>query len=120
MEVRDDDDIHRARLLYLGPPGHTLPIHLPYAQWGVGFLIFAVLSVIVVVLTGDIVWIFSALAVSGVTTSYLWRFVDPDRPARTVVRTAVLDAKTVRPPADDRLPRLVANVAIRPEITKDQ
>ena len=33
MRLRTDDDIYRARLVYLGPPGYTLPIHLPYAQY---------------------------------------------------------------------------------------
>ena len=34
MRLRTDDDIYRARLVYLGPPGYTLPIQLPYAQYG--------------------------------------------------------------------------------------
>jgi hypothetical protein len=34
MRLRTDDDIYRARLVYLGPPGYTLPVHLPYAQYG--------------------------------------------------------------------------------------
>lgn len=120
MKVRDDDDIFRARLLYLGPPGHTFPIHLPYAQWGVGALLTAVFSIVLVALTGDWLWIGAALGAAIAVTTYIWRFVDPDRPARTVVRTALLDAKSIQPPTDDRLPRLVANVTIRSEITKDQ
>ena len=34
MRLRTDDDIYRARLVYLGPPGYTLPVQLPYAQYG--------------------------------------------------------------------------------------
>ena len=34
MRLRTDDDIYRARLVYLGPPGYALPMHLPYAQYG--------------------------------------------------------------------------------------
>ena len=34
MRLRTDDDIYRARLVYLGPPGYTLPFQLPYAQYG--------------------------------------------------------------------------------------
>ena len=34
MRLRTDDDIYRARLVYLGPPEYTLPVHLPYAQYG--------------------------------------------------------------------------------------
>ena len=39
MRLRTDDDIYRARLVYLGPPGYTLPIHLPYAQYGMFVLL---------------------------------------------------------------------------------
>jgi hypothetical protein len=35
MRLRTDDDIYRARLVYLGPPGYTLPVQLSYAQYGV-------------------------------------------------------------------------------------
>jgi hypothetical protein len=119
MNLRDDEDIFRARLLWLGPPGHTLPVHLPYAQWGAGALLTAVISTVLVLATGDFAWIGAGLAAGIALTKYIWRFVDPDRPARAVVRAAVIDAKTIQPPADDRLPRLVACVTVRPEITKD-
>ncbi len=33
MRLPTDDDIYRARLVYLGSPGYTLPVHLPYAQY---------------------------------------------------------------------------------------
>ena len=39
MRLRTDDDIYRARLVYLGPPGYTLPMHLPYAQYGMFVLL---------------------------------------------------------------------------------
>ena len=39
MRLRTDDDIYRARLVYLGPPGYTLPVHLPYAQYGLFMLL---------------------------------------------------------------------------------
>ncbi len=39
MRLRTDDDIYRARLVYLGPPGYTLPIQLPYAQYGLFVLL---------------------------------------------------------------------------------
>ena len=39
MRLRTDDDIYRARLVYLGPPGYTLPVQLPYAQYGVFILL---------------------------------------------------------------------------------
>ena len=33
MRLRTDDDIYRARLLFLGPKGFTLPVHLPYVAY---------------------------------------------------------------------------------------
>ena len=39
MRLRTDDDIYRARLVYLGPPGYTLPVHLPYTQYGMFMLL---------------------------------------------------------------------------------
>jgi hypothetical protein len=119
MKFSDDDPIYRARMVYLGPPGWTLPFQLPYAQYGVGFLITVVLSIVFVVPTGDPTWIGAALGAAILLTHYLWRFVDPDRPARTVVRTAILDRKNVQPPADgERLPALRARITIHPEITR--
>jgi hypothetical protein len=110
MKVRDDDDIHRARMVYLGPPDHTLPIQLPYAQWGMGFVFTAVLFVILLLLTGNVIWIGAAICGGGFLTHFLWRFVDADRPARTVIRTALMDTKTIKPDdVDVSLPRLVAS-----------
>jgi len=43
MRLRTDDDIYRARLVYLGPPGYTLPVHLPYAQYGM-FILLALVA----------------------------------------------------------------------------
>ena len=43
MRLRTDDDIYRARLVYLGPPGYTLPIQLPYAQYGLFILLMGYL-----------------------------------------------------------------------------
>ena len=45
MRLRTDDDIYRARLVYLGPPGYTLPVHLPYAQYGMFMLLVPLLHV---------------------------------------------------------------------------
>lgn len=110
MNLRDDNDIYRAKLLWLGPPGYTLPVHLPYAQWGVGALLSAVISLVLILLTGDFTYIGLGLSLGIFATYLLWKHVDPDRPARTVVRAAVLDAQAVLPPeGDEQLPRLTAS-----------
>lgn len=119
MRLRTDDDIYRARLVYLGPPGYTLPVHLPYGQYG--------LFILLVPLYMFIHWLFTLkvelfpaweIALAIVTTSFIFRYVDPDRPARTVIRTALTDWRRTREPAtEQRDPRLVASrVRIREEL----
>jgi hypothetical protein len=120
MRLRTDDDIYRARLVYLGPPGYTLPIQLPYAQYGL-FLLLVPLFMIVhylITFTVDVVpaW---EIALAMVTTSYIWRHVDPDRPARTVIRTALTDWRSAPKVSgtEERSPRLVArHVVVREKL----
>ena len=110
MRLRTDDDIYRARLLYLGPPGYTLPIHLPYAQYGVFALFLGLYMFLYWVFFQD-VNLFPAweIALAMVTTSLIFRNVDPDRPARAVLRTVVTDWRSTREPnQEQRDRRLVA------------
>ena len=122
MRLRTDDDIYRARLVYLGPPGYTLPVHLPYAQYG--------LFVVLVPLFMFIHWLFTftvdlfpawEIALAIVTTSYVFRHVDPDRPARKVIRTALTDWRGSRESSSERrMPRLVASrIRIRESVTPE-
>lgn len=120
MRLRTDDDIYRARLVYLGPPGYTLPVQLPYAQYG--------LFVLLVPLFVGVRWVLGMdpdpvpaweIALAIVTTSYVFRHVDPDRPARKVIWTALTDWKRTREPITERRdPRLVARrIMVRGGIT---
>jgi peptidoglycan/LPS O-acetylase OafA/YrhL len=119
MRLRTDDDIYRARLLYLGPPGYTLPFQLPYAQYGLFALLVPVFMLIhyAFTLTVDLfpAW---EIALSMVATSLVFRYVDPDRPARQVLRTALTDWRRTREPAVERRdPRLVATrIRVREEL----
>ncbi len=120
MRLRTDDDIYRARLVYLGPPGYTLPIQLPYAQYGLFVALLLLFLLIRYLLTRQLdpipAW---EIALAIVTTSFIWRHVDPDRPARTVLRMALTDWRGTRASAGDerRTPRLVARrVRIRGKI----
>ncbi|GIG58725.1 hypothetical protein Lfu02_30970 [Longispora fulva] len=119
MRLRTDDDIYRARLVYLGPPGYTLPVHLPYAQYGL-FILLVPVFMFIHFLFSRTVDLFPAweIALAMVTTSYVFRHVDPDRPARMVIRTALTDWRRTREPrAEQREPRLVARkVLIREEL----
>lgn len=111
MRLRTDDDIYRARLVYLGPPGYTLPFQLPYAQYGL-FLLLVPLFVFIHWLFTLHVDLFPAweIALAMVTTSYIFRHVDPDRPARKVIWTALTDWRRTRESAlERRAPRLVAS-----------
>src|SRR5215471_979332 len=111
MRLRTDDDIYRARLVYLGPPGYTLPFHLPYAQYGL-FVVLVPLFMLVHYMFTLHVDLFPAweIALAMVATSYIFRHVDPDRPARMVIRTALTDWRGTREQAEARrLPRLVAS-----------
>ena len=119
MRLRTDDDIYRARLVYLGPPGYTLPVHLPYAQYGL-FMLLVPLYMFIHYLFSFQVELFPAweIALAIVSTSLVFRYVDPDRPARMVIRTAVTDWRRTREPrAEQREPRLVAHrIRIREEL----
>lgn len=120
MRLRTDDDIYRARLVYLGPPGYTLPIQLPYAQYGL-FVVLVPLFMLVHYAFTLTVELFPAweIALAMVATSLIFRYVDPDRPARMVIRTALTDWRHTREPrAEQREPRLLATrVRIREELT---
>ena len=119
MRLRTDDDIYRARLVYLGPPGYTLPIHLPYAQYGLFVILVPLFMAIHYLLTFNFdpfpAW---EIALAMVSTSYVFRHVDPDRPARVVIRTALTDWRRTREPAIERRdPRLVATrIRVREEL----
>ncbi len=90
MRLRTDDDIYRARLVYLGPPGYTLPFQLPYAQYGL-FVVLVPAFMFVHYLFTLHFDLFPAweIALSMVATSYIFRHVDPDRPARIRVRDSI-------------------------------
>jgi hypothetical protein len=119
MRLRTDDDIYRARLVYLGPPGYTLPVQLPYAQYGLFVLLVPIYVGIHYLFTFKID-LFPAweIALSIVTTSYIFRHVDPDRPARMVIRTALTDwRRTHEPAVEHREARLVASrIRIREDL----
>jgi hypothetical protein len=120
MKLRPDDDIYRARLVYLGPPGYTLPFHLPYAQYGLFAVLCSVLGGGTWLLTGSSLWAAWAVAVAVFGTGYIWTHVDPDRPVTRVLKVVALDwRRTAAQP--DMLPRLTAtHVRIRDGHDRDR
>lgn len=121
MRLRTDDDIYRARLLYLGPPGYTLPIHLPYAQYGVFAVLLALFMFVYWLFTGD-VNLFPSIEISLalVATSLIFRYVDADRPATTVLRTLLTDWKHTREAgAEKRIPAFsTRSIRLRPTLVE--
>src|SRR3954453_13007480 len=119
MRLRTDDDIYRARLVYLGPPGYTLPIHLPYAQYGMFVLLVPVFMFLHYLITFDFdplpAW---EIARAMVSTSYGFRHVDPNRPARMVIRTPLSDWRRPSESAGEQLdPSLVATrILVREDV----
>ena len=85
MRLRTDDDIYRARLVYLGPPGYTLPVHLPYAQYGL-FMLLVPLYMFIHWLFTLTVELFPAweIALAIVTTSFIFRHVDSEGVYRSI------------------------------------
>lgn len=114
MKVSADDDIYRARLVYLGPERFTFPIQLPYAQWGVGAVVFAVLAIVLWPLLG---WfgISCALGAALPLTAWVFRHVDPDRPARKILGTVAKDWRQTAPAKPGPTTRYTAkNVEVTP------
>jgi hypothetical protein len=108
MRLRADDDIYRARLVYLGPPGYTLPIHATYPQ----IFLFAGVAALFL-LIGSLLfsgWGFfgSAIALSFITTYGIWRHVDADVPVRKVLLAAFHDCRRAGPRTEpsSNLPKL--------------
>lgn len=104
MRMRTDDDIWRARLLWLGPDEYPLPVHLPYAQWGLFAVLAAALLGVGSIVAG---WYASgtAIAAAMVATKLIWRYVDADLPAHKFLYAIAVDWRATPTPAG-RLPRL--------------
>lgn len=112
MRLRADDPFFRARLVYLGPEGKTLPVHLPYGQWGL-----TILCVVVLVTVGALIYpnpylIGLPIGAGCTIATLLYRRVNPNRPVITVVRTLISDRRRITPAAADRLPGFTARKVI--------
>ena len=116
MRLRPDDDIYRAKLLFLGPRGFTLPVHLPYVAYPLFAGLLALLMTGRFVVTGT-VDLFPAIeiALSIVLTSVILRQVSPDRPVRAVLRTAATDWRRDRAEAD-RAHRVRAKIRVQESV----
>lgn len=95
--IDNDDLLHRVDRQFLGPTGWTFPFRIRYAAIGLGVAIFFVSRAIVHVPLG-----FRSLAVmvvlTVVLTSKVTKYVNADRPVRSVLRAAWNDLNAPRPP----------------------
>ena len=99
--IDNDDLLHRVDQHYLGPTGFTLPVRIRYAALGLG----AAFMVTVFVIARGIVHVplgFKSLVVmvviTVVLTARVTKFVNADRPVRSVIRAAWNDLNAPRPP----------------------
>ena len=99
--IDNDDLLHRVDRQFLGPTGWTFPFRIRYAAIGLGVAIFGTIffvsRAIVHVPLG-----FRSLAVmvvlTVVLTSKVTKYVNADRPVRSVLRAAWNDLNAPRPP----------------------
>lgn len=99
--IDNDDMLHRVDRHYLGPTGLTFPFRLRYASLGLGVALF----VVVFVTARAIVHVplgFKSLVVmviiTVVLTARVTKFVNADRPVRSVIKAAWNDLNAPRPP----------------------
>ena len=99
--IDNDDMLHRVDRHYLGPTGFTLPFRLRYGAVGLGTVItaavFVVARAIVHVPLGfqSLVLI---VAIGVVITARVTKYVNADRPLRSVATAAWNDLIAPRPP----------------------
>lgn len=99
--IENDDMLHRVDQHYLGPTGFTLPFRVRYGAVGIGavipFTIFIIARAIVhVPINFQSILIILALGV--VITSKVTKYVNADRPLRSVAKAAWNDLNAPRPP----------------------
>ncbi|MET4614106.1 hypothetical protein ABIC28_005119 [Rhodococcus sp. PvR044] len=99
--IDNDDMLHRVDRHYLGPTGFTLPIRLHYAALGLGVTIlltvFVIARGIVHVPLGYKSFVLMII-ITVALTRQVTKYVNADRPVRSVIRSAWNDLNAPRPP----------------------
>lgn len=99
--IDNDDMLHRVDRHYLGPTGFTLPFRLRYAAVGLGAVIFVTVFVVARALVQVPLGFQSLVVIVGISvvlTSKVTKYVNADRPVRSVVKAAWNDLHAPRPP----------------------
>lgn len=99
--IDNDDMLHRVDRHYLGPTGFTLPFRLRYGAVGLGTVITATVFVLARALVHVPLGFQSLVLIVGigvVLTSRVTKYVNADRPIRSVATAAWNDLTAPRPP----------------------
>jgi hypothetical protein len=117
--IETDDLIYRVDNHYLGPTGKTLPFPIRYSAVGVGASTFFVLFLVAraILHLSMSYYTFLLLVVGTVAiSSRITKYINPDRPLRSVIKAAYNDLTSPRPPKPGktvsvRLPALSARTS---------
>jgi hypothetical protein len=104
MRLKTDDAIWRVRLVWLGPDEFTMPIQLPYAQYGLWVCLAFPCALAGWLLTHSFLSFGTSLCVAAGLTFAVYSRVDPDQTARQVLAMTLTDWRRTPPPATVRLP----------------
>ncbi|WP_052056718.1 hypothetical protein [Rhodococcoides fascians] len=99
--IDNDDMLHRVDRTYLGPTGFTFPVRLRYAAIGLGGSILVTVFVIargIVHVPLGFKSLVVILALTVVATARITKYVNADRPVRSIFRAAWNDLVAPRPP----------------------
>lgn len=114
--IDNDDMLHRVDRHYLGPTGFTLPFRLRYGAVGLGTIITAAVFVVARAIVHVPLGFQSLVLIVGigvVITARVTRYVNADRPLRSVGTAAWNDLTAPRPPKPGQTVVLRIPAAVR-------
>lgn len=128
--INNDDLLYRVDQHYLGPAGRTLPMRIRYASVGVGAGIFLTVFIVgraIVHVPLGFKTLAVMVALTVILTGRLTKYVNTDRPLRSVITAAWNDLTAPRPPKPGRtvlspVPAAskTAPVDLSPELTEGE
>ena len=99
--IETDDLIYRIDNHYLGPTGKTFPVPIRYSAVGVGlstFFVMFILARAVLHLSLSYGTFLIMVVATVAVTSRVTKYINPDRPLRSVIKAAYNDLTSPRPP----------------------
>lgn len=112
--VKPDDEIYRSSRIYLGPPGYTLPVRVPYRAMGVaGAVIVPCLIALRIAGLSGIALYVVALAVSCAMAALVVRLTGPERPVSAL---GAIVSHEINAPRQPRKPQESVAVTLHPDL----